>query len=165
MRVSKTWIWAFLGVACVALAEDPPKQKPGLWEITTAQNGNPSQTLKVCIDAKTSEYYLGTHHMEKSCSKLETSVAGSTVTRDAVCKFGQTQQVTTHGVTTFQGDDAYRADVRSHWDPPLLGKSDTAATVTGKWLGATCTAGMKPGDVMMSDGRIIPGTSNGTQPH
>jgi hypothetical protein len=156
MRVTKIWIVAALGAVCAAQAADAPKQKPGLWEIITSHNGNPARTLKVCIDDRTADFYLGTaDRMQKACSKLETHVSGSTVTKDAVCKLGATQQVTTHGVTTFHGDDEYEAQSQSHWDPPLRGKSDTTTTVTGKWLSETCATGMKPGDVMLSDGRII----------
>jgi hypothetical protein len=154
MRVSRLWTLAILGAVCSVQAADPPKQKPGLWQMTTVQNGAPEQTLKVCIDEKTGDFYLGAQEMQKACSKLETHVTGSTVTRDAVCKFGQTQ-VTTHGVTTFQGDSAYRAEAHSHWDPPMAGRSDTSSTITGKWLAASCGAGMRPGDVMMSNGKII----------
>jgi Protein of unknown function (DUF3617) len=156
MRVSKIWIVAALGTLCAAQAADLPQQKPGLWEIVTSQNGNPSRTLKVCIDEKTAGFYLGSaNQMQKSCSKLDTHVSGSTVTKDAVCKFSSTQQVTTHSVTTFHGDDAYEADTHSRWEPPLFGKTDTTTTVSGKWLSASCATGMKPGDVMTSEGRII----------
>jgi hypothetical protein len=93
--------------------------------------------------------------MQKACSKLDAHVSGSTVTKDAVCKFGPSQQVTTHGVTTFHGNDAYEAEAHSHWEPPLFGKSDTTTKVTGKWLSESCATGMKPGDVMTPEGRII----------
>jgi Protein of unknown function (DUF3617) len=156
MRVTKIWIVAALGTICAAQAADPPQQKPGLWEIVTSHNGNPSRTLKVCIDEKTADFYLRTaSRLQKDCTKSQTQVSGSTITRDAVCKLGSAQQVTTHGVTTFHGDDSYEAQSQSHWDPPLRGKSDTTTTVTGKWLSETCATGMKPGDVMMPDGRII----------
>lgn len=157
MRVSKTWIVAILAAVGSVQAADPPKQKPGMWEITTAQNGGPTpMTLKVCIDEKTSQFYLGVDKaVQKSCTKLETHVSGSTVTKDAVCKFGGTYNVTTHGVTTFQGDGSYKAEAHSHWDPPLVGKTDTVTTVTGKWMGATCASGMKPGDIMTPEGKII----------
>lgn len=160
MRVSKIWIVAILGTVSSVQAADPPKQKPGMWEITSAQNGGPApMTLKVCIDEKTSQFYLGVNQaLQKSCSKMETHVTGTTVTKDAVCKFGATYQVTTHGVTTFQGDGSYKSEARSHWDPPLMGKTETTTTVTGKWLGAACAAGMKPGEIMTPDGKIISAT-------
>lgn len=160
MRVSKTWIVAILAAVGSAQAADPPKQKPGMWEITTGQAGGPApMTLKVCIDEKTSQFYLGVNEaLQKSCSKIDTHVSGSTVTKDAVCKFGGTYQVTSHAVTTFQGNGSYTAESHSHWDPPLMGKADTTTSVTGKWLGATCAAGLKPGQIMTPDGKIISAT-------
>jgi hypothetical protein len=156
MRVSKIGMFCGLAVVCSTWAADLPMQKAGLWELTTIQSDMPAQTFKLCVDAKTNRSYLDTaNKMQKSCSKMETHVSGSTVTKDGVCKVMSTETVTTHGVTTFQGDTAYKAEAHTHWDPPLLGKSDTAITIQGKWLTTACATGMKPGDIMMSDGKII----------
>ncbi len=155
MRPSKIWMLVVLCTVCSAQAYDPPKQKPGLWAITTTIAGVPPISGKTCVDAKTSQAYLDTAvQAQKACSKMETHVSGSTVTRDGVCKVGATQ-MTVHGVTTFKGDSEYKAESHTRFDPPIAGKAESSTIVEGKWLSATCAPGMKPGDTMMEDGQII----------
>jgi hypothetical protein len=39
-----------------------------------------------------------------------------------------------------------------------VGKTETVVVIDAKYLGG-CPAGMKPGDLMMDDGKIIPGAN------
>ena len=51
----------------------------------------------------------------------------------------------------FSGDTAYRMDMLSTYNPPMMGMKEARTTVEAKWLGA-CKPGQKPGDVTMANG-------------
>jgi len=57
-------------------------------------------------------------------------------------------RMTIHGETVFTGTTAYREDVKTHYEPPLRGRSDAASVHEARWTGA-CAADMKPGDIVM----------------
>lgn len=142
-------------VALMAQANQLPKRKPGLWEMTMSPGipNAPKTTTKMCIDAATDAalYEFGMGQSKENCSENDIRSDGTTVTADAVCRFGGTQ-ATTHAQTKFSGDTAYHADVKMHYDPPLMGQSDATITQDGRWAGA-CPAGMQPGDMIAPDGR------------
>lgn len=147
-----------LGVTIIgtaALADDYPPRKAGLWEVTISAGENVSHTMKMCIDPDTDQLFhkFGTDLRTKHCARNDVKVDGSVVTADSECKVGSTT-ITTTSVTNFTGDSAYHVDVKTHFDPPLLGKSDASVTQDGKWTGP-CPAGMKPGDFILANGMKI----------
>ncbi|MFZ1960536.1 MAG: DUF3617 family protein [Methylovirgula sp.] len=135
-----------------ALADDYPSRKPGLWEVTITAEGTPAHAMQMCIDAATDQIFhnVGTDLRSKHCTQNDVKVNGSVVTSDSVCKVHGTT-VTTSATTNFNGDSAYHTDVKSHFDPALLGKTDEALTQDGKWTGP-CPANMKPGDLVLTNG-------------
>jgi hypothetical protein len=132
----------------VAASFDPPKRKSGLWEVKISigdARGGP--TIQECVDEKTDD--LMTSDMpggEKlSCSKNEIRKEGDRIVIDSVCKVtGSTAKART--VFTGRFDSAYKADVKSTYDPPMEGVREASTVVEGKWLGP-CKPGQKPGDV------------------
>jgi hypothetical protein len=146
-----------LVAAQAAGLEDLPKRKAGLWEMSMA-SANDKQgpvTSRVCIDAATDAALtsFGLGIANQMCSKHDIRVSGNVATIDTVCKIGESQQ-TSHSTLSYTGNDAYRIDVRSHFDPPFLGKSDSTMTQMARWTGA-CPADMKPGDLVMGNGMRI----------
>jgi hypothetical protein len=136
-----------------------PKRKPGQWEITiTTDNPKiPQRVELVCLDEATDalldEFGLGASR--KMCDKFEWKhTAGGTVDIDATCKLGPTQMAL-RGQVVFSGNTAYRETVRTHYDPPLRGKSDAESVTDGKWTGA-CSSDMKPGDVVIRPSPTMP---------
>lgn len=124
-----------LACACAsANAIDPPKRKPGLWEINM-QTGNFKRVTQMCVDpaseaksnATTAEY------LKQNCSKNELRMEGGKLISDSECTFAG-QKVTGHTVTTYNGENAYR--------------TEGTTTVDAKWLGP-CKPGQVPGVPMM----------------
>ena len=150
---------ALIAIAAAQAAgiEDLPKRKPGLWEMSmlSPEGKRGSMTARVCIDAATDAALtsFGLGIASQMCSKRDIRVSGSVATIDMVCKIGESQQ-TSHSTLTYTGNDAYRIEVRSHFDPPFLGKSDSTVTQAARWTGA-CPADMKPGDLVMANGMKI----------
>ena len=134
----------------VAATPDMPKRKSGLWEITVSSDGaKGGQTMQQCIDEKSDDLMknnmAGTE--KQSCSKNEFRREGAKLITESVCKMSGST-TTTRGVFTGQFDSAYKADIKSTYEPPLHGMKESAATMEAKWLGA-CKPGQKPGDISM----------------
>ncbi len=149
----KEWIAAALLMFCgVALADDYPPRKPGLWEVTIGTEGTPVHTMQMCVDAATDQIFhsVGTDLRAKHCEQSDVKVNGTAVTANSVCKVHGTT-VTTTATTNFTGDSAYHTDVKTHFEPAFLGKTDEAMTQDGKWTGP-CPANMKPGDMVLTNG-------------
>jgi hypothetical protein len=136
-------------------ASDLPKRKSGLWEIKIS---NPThkgtQAIQQCIDEKTDDLTKNNMAaMEKqSCSKNEMRREGDKWVAESICKFdGRTMK--TGAVFTGKFDSAYKADIKSTYEPPLHGMRESSAVIDAKWLGS-CKPGQKPGDIS------IPGMPN-----
>jgi len=134
--------------------DDLPKRKPGLWEMSTASSENKGAPAmsKVCIDATTDRELMnfGLGVTNQLCSKREINVTGSVATINMVCTVGNSQ-TTSHSTITYTGNSAYRAEVRAHFEPSFMGKTDSTTTQQARWTGA-CPPDMKPGDLVTGNG-------------
>jgi hypothetical protein len=144
-------------LACTAtgaLADELPTRKAGLWEVTMhMSSGNtPMQTMKFCTDAATDAelYKFGMNAAQGMCSRYDLHRNGNTATIDTECKMGE-MKMTSHAVMNFTGDTAYKTDIQSHFNPPMMGRSESTMTQEAKWTGL-CPADMKPGDMVMPNG-------------
>ena len=142
--------FGMLGAA--ALADDYPPRKPGLWQVKMEAEGTVEHTMQMCIDADTDQLFhsVGTDLRAKHCQQNDVKVNGTVVTANSVCKVHGTT-ITTSATTNFTGDTAYHSDIKTHFDPALLGKSDTTMTQDATWTGP-CPADMKPGDMVLGNG-------------
>jgi hypothetical protein len=134
----------------VALADDYPSRKPGLWVVASQAEMGHAATTKMCIDANTDQLFHKLAPDFRSivhCAQNDVKVDGDTVTAESVCKI-HSSTITTTSVTKFDGDSAYHTDVTTHLDPAVLGKSDTTISQDGKWTG-DCPPDMKPGDFIV----------------
>lgn len=138
--------------ATAALADEIPPRKPGGWELVTKGEKIDDVKMKLCLDKATDKLFhdLGTDLVQKSCSRRDVKVVDNVATIDSECKVAGSK-VTGVTVMKFDGDTAYHAEIKDHFEPPLLGKTDVATTQDGKWIGP-CTDGMKPGDFSVGDG-------------
>jgi hypothetical protein len=89
----------------------------------------------------------------KHCTRNDITVSGAVVTTESECKIGDSTFTTTSTIN-FTGDSAYHSEVKTHFDPPVLGKSDMTLTQDGKWTGP-CPPDMKPGDFVMGNGMKV----------
>jgi hypothetical protein len=137
-----------------AWADDLPTRKPGLWEVTMhmAVGNAPARTMKFCTDATTDAalYKFGMNAAQGMCSRYDLRRNGNTATVDTDCKMGD-MKMTSHSVMTFTGDAAYKTETQSHFDPPMMGRSDSTMTQEAKWTGP-CPADMQPGDIVTPNG-------------
>jgi len=159
MRRHLVIVTAAILSASPALALDLPTRKAGLWELKMIFEGRnlPPTVMKHCTDAATDKLmnanFGGSN--EQHCSKQDMKTSGGTITIDSVCKFGE-MTTTSHAVVTGSFDSAYTIKVASTraGGPPMPGVApgaETHMTIEAKWMGA-CSAGQKPGDVIMSNG-------------
>ena len=75
------------------------------------------------------------------------AVSGSKVTVHSVCKI-EGSTATTDGVFEGAFDSSYKGSMKTRYNPPLQGMSESNMTQQARWLGP-CKPGQKPGDVIM----------------
>ena len=150
-------------VACLAIhpasALDLPARKPGLWEMKMVFEGRntPPHLSQHCIDAETDKLMsaAGNSMNKDMCSKMDTQKVGNTYVIDSVCKMGPSTN-TTRSVISGDFGSAYTVKLSSATSggPNLPGArpdGKTEMTMEARWTGP-CTAGQKPGDIIMSNG-------------
>jgi hypothetical protein len=148
-----------VGAGSVAWADMPvPHQKPGLWDSSMTMAGRDFKT-ESCVteesQAKVSVFSSQMRQKNCSASSVTHNMDGSW-TSTSTCKFGATPR-TTHARIT--GDFNSKITIEVMADDS--DKPETSITMT--WMGA-CKAGMKGGDVWMSNGmkmNVIDGTMSG----
>jgi len=135
--------------AAWAAAFDAPKRKSGLWEIKMSNAAAKGTTMQQCIDQSTDDLMKNNMaRMEKpSCSKNEMRREGDKIVAESVCKVGAST-ATTRAVFIGHFDAAYKADIKSTYEPPLHGMKESTSVLDAKWLGA-CKPGQKAGDISM----------------
>ena len=132
-----------------ALATDMPKRKPGLWEINMRMEGAPSMgPMQQCIDQNTDNLMQQKAKDNKQdCSVMDVKPSGNKVTIHAVCKM-EGSTVTTDGVFEGAFESSYKGTMKSRYNPPMHGMSESNMTQEARWIGP-CKPGQKPGDVIM----------------
>jgi hypothetical protein len=138
-------------------AQDLPKLKAGLWEMTNVSSRNPGQPMKstVCLDTTLQQdmIRMGTGMMQGMCSKHDLKVSGNKVTGEAICNLGGST-MTSRSVMTMTGDTAYRTEAHARFDPPMMGSAQSDTVIEGRYLGA-CRPGQRPGDMTMPNGQTM----------
>ena len=139
-------------------AQEYPKLKTGLWEMTTVNSRNkdrPAQKSVICLDASLQQdmIRMSTGMMQGMCSKLDTKYVGNTFTGEATCNFGGST-MKSRSVMTMTGDSAYRTEAHASFDPPMAGMSQSDTVIDGRHIGA-CKPGQQPGDMTMPNGQTM----------
>lgn len=136
----------------------PPPTKEGLWEThsTRTQQGKTiaDPTVKMCqsTDTTKSMQAQGEELRKRNeCTSHITRPSPNTYVEESRCAKGPNPGSVTKVVYTNQGDTASHTEMHLN-----VGKSETIVILDAKYLGS-CPAGMKPGDLMMGDGKIISG--------
>lgn len=150
-------------VACAALlalpahAIDYPKLKSGLWEMQREPDrpGRQAERTLMCLDDSVQRemFDMGAGAMQGMCSKHDFRFSGNRATGDFVCNMGGTR---THAKSTMvlEGNTAYRTEIDTTYDPPLMGRASSKMIITARNLGP-CRAGMRPGDLVLPNGMTM----------
>jgi hypothetical protein len=103
-------------------------------------------TMQQCVDQK-SDDISKMQEAKSNCTKNVVRREGDKIVAESVCKMEGTT-ATTRTVFSGQFDSAYKADIRSTYDPPMHGMRESSSMIEAKWLGP-CLAGQKAGDIVM----------------
>jgi hypothetical protein len=134
------------GVAAAA-SSDAPQRKSGLWEMKMSGGHMPGgMTMQQCVDQK-SDDISKMQQAKSNCTKNVVRREGDKIVTESVCKMEGTT-ATTRTVFTGNFDSAFKADIRSTYDPPMHGMRESSSMMEAKWLGP-CLAGQKAGDMVM----------------
>jgi hypothetical protein len=139
-----------LSIGCgvsAAASSDAPKRKSGLWEMKMSAGHLPGgMTMQQCVDQK-SDDISKMQEAKSNCTKNVVRREGDKIVAESVCTMEGTT-ATTRTVFSGQFDSAYKADIRSTYDPPMHGMRESSSMIEAKWLGP-CLAGQKAGDIVM----------------
>ncbi|HEY3179336.1 MAG TPA: DUF3617 family protein [Casimicrobiaceae bacterium] len=139
-------------------AQEYPKLKPGLWEMTTTSGRSkdrPPQKSSICLDASLQQdmVRMSAGMMQGMCSKFETKYVGNTFSGEATCKLGDST-MKSKSVMTMTGDTAYRTEAHASFDPPMAGMTQSDTVIEGRHIGA-CKPGQQPGDMTTPNGQTM----------
>jgi len=138
-----------LGAAsAMALAQDAPRRKSGLWEISMSSPQMPGPMVsKQCVDEKTDDLARRPSRGAEKCSKQSVRREGGSVIVESTCQIEGTT-ATSRGV--FSGDfkSAYKGEMVTKFSPPLHGMAESKMNFQARLTGP-CAPGQKPGDVVM----------------
>jgi hypothetical protein len=158
MRTFRTLLVAALcAVPLTAIAQDYPKLKPGLWEMTRSSDRTPGQSSSttVCLDETVQKemFEMSTGAMKGMCSKHDFRLSGNHGTGDFVCDIGGSRM---HSTSELFIDSAsgYRTEIHTTYEPPFMGQTESKTVLTARNLGP-CKPGQRPGDMTMPNGRTI----------
>ena len=142
---------ALLIASPVAAASfDGPQRKPGLWEIKMSSGQMKGMhAVQQCVDEKTDDLMKNdmAENQKMQCSKNEIRKEADKVIAESVCKV-ENSTAKTRAVFTGRFDSAYKADIKTTYEPPMGGMKESSSVIEAKWLGP-CKAGQKPGDMSM----------------
>lgn len=148
-----------LAAATGARAEDYPKLKAGLWEVSSrtsvqAKDEPPLRSTMCLDDATAREMYRASQGMMAGmCSRFEVKQSGNRFLSEAECKLGDSTMVA-RSTMTLAGDASYRIEGSSTYDPPFMGMKESSTVVEARHAGA-CKPGQKPGDITTAAGQTI----------
>ena len=137
-----------LALSAVAVfAQDAPKRKSGLWEISMSSPQMPGPMVsRQCVDEKTDDMAKGASRGgAEKCSKKSVRREGGNVIVESVCQIdGST--ATTRGVFSGDFSSTYKGEMTTKFAPPLHGSAENKMSFQARHTGP-CAPGQKPGDV------------------
>ena len=140
VAVSIAWLSCF---SSPAQAEDVPRRKAGLWEITTVGAGTGTNKARSCIGED--DKILPPEGSD--CAEAKVKSGGpDTIIVDVVCSTGEGKEVIS-GAFTGDFSTRYRAQVKMTFDPPPKDMlPHMGVTIEGKYLGPDCGTAKMPNE-------------------
>jgi hypothetical protein len=152
------WTVVLAASITVAGAEEfkPPPQKDGLWEahsVRTAAGKTASDTsVKMCQSkqlTQQSEAFSKELRQKNQCTSVITQHTGDTVVEESRCAKGPNAGSVTKVIYSHISDTASHMEMHTQ-----IGGAESVTVMDMKYLGS-CPVGMKPGDIIMPDGKKI----------
>ena len=142
-----------IGAGSTAAADEMPKRKSGLWQISTENSMMPGRkmTMQQCIDKNTDANLMARQKQAKDCSEPKITRRGNRITIESTCKM-EGSTATTRGQFTGNYDSAYSGEIVTTFVPPMRGIKENRMQIDARWSGP-CAPGQKPGSTTMN----IPG--------
>lgn len=145
-----------LSFASAAWAQslDLPPRKPGQWTLkmeTQKPAGMPAMSMQACVDAVSDKELMefGLQMGKDKCQRFDVKREGANYVIDADCKIGPVSSKT-RTVITGDFQSSYEIRIDGTTKGPGIPSGPTQMTQTGRWLAATCSGGMRPGDIQIS---------------
>lgn len=136
-------------LATAAAAQDAPRRKSGLWEVSMSSPQMPKPMVsRQCVDEKTDDMSRASSRGgAEKCSKKSVRREGGNVVFESVCQV-EGSTATSRGV--FSGDfaSAYKGEMTTKFVPPLHGMAESRMSFQARLTGP-CAPGQKPGEVTM----------------
>ena len=139
-----------------APAQDIPKRKPGLWEMSMqmpGQTGMGSVSTKQCVDeqsdAEMHRKAFAGNDPKTQCKQLSSKKIAGGVEIEAECKTDDGGTVKSVARITGDMQTSYAMENDMTFSPPRNGMSKAKLSMKGTHRGA-CPAGMKGGDIQMT---------------
>ena len=138
-----------------AAAQDMPKRKPGLWEMTMQVPGGHTLNTRQCVDEQSDaemsrKAMAGGQDAKADCKQLSNKKIAGGMEIDAECKTGDGGTVRSLVRITGDMTTNYAMDNDMTFTPPRNGMSKARMSIKGMHRGA-CPAGMKGGDVQVGN--------------
>ncbi len=144
-----------IGIAGAAEFKPPP-MKDGLWETHSSQTRQGktvfATTGKICQSqelTKSNESAGEEMRKRNECTSTVSQTSASAYVEESRCAKGANAGSVTRVVYTFEGDTASHTEMHMQ-----QGNAESVLVMDMKYVGA-CPAGMKPGDMIMPDGKKI----------
>jgi hypothetical protein len=148
---------AYVGTAA---ADDyqPPPMKDGFWETHSVQSAagktSSDMIIKMCQTkelTQSSQALSAQLRKTNQCTSTIIQQSGNTVVEESRCAKGPIAGAVTRFVYSHTGDTASHIVMHSK-----KGATENLTVMDMKYLGS-CPAGMKPGDMIMPDGKLMSG--------
>ena len=142
-------------LATGASAQDTPRRKSGLWEVSMSSPQMPAPMVsRQCVDEKTDDMSKGASRGgAEKCSKQSVRREGGNVVVESVCLI-EGSTATTRGVFSGDFNSSYKGEMTTRFAPPLHGAAESKMKFQARLTGP-CAPGQKPGDV------AVPGMPGG----
>jgi hypothetical protein len=147
-----------VGSITVAGADEykPPPMKDGLWETHSVQKAagktESDLSIKMCQSKELTQQSEATSkelRKKEQCTSVVIQQTGDTVVEESRCAKGPNAGSVTKFIYSHTADTASHIEMHTH-----NGSTENVTVMDMKYLGS-CPVGMKPGDIIMPDGKKI----------
>lgn len=146
-----------VATAVSAQSLDAPSRKSGLWEMKL---DGAKMAMQTCVDRAQDDALraAASEPGKTNCTQRELKREGATrLVAEYLCKDGAAATVS-RIVITGDLDSDFVMEFSSRPEPARAGQAERSGRMQGRWIGP-CAAGMKPGDMRLPNGMVIPAGS------